>query len=297
MICVNSFKIALLFIVLSICYSQDSFSQGLSYKDATLPAETRVADLLSRMTLQEKISQMSMLSLKSLKADGNGLVTKESLEQLFKGESIGCLASPTISVEEIAKISEAADYYLRAKTRLGIPAIQVAECLHGFLAFGATIFPQAIAQGSTWNPDLIKEMGKIIAIEAVSSGVDQALSPLFDLARDPRYGRVEECFGEDPFHVAEMGKAFVTGMQGDPEITKYYIPDNHLMCTAKHFVGYSTPVAGINLGPCETGPRGLRNLHLYPFEKAIREANVYSELTSFCTYNGIFSVQKNVLDI
>ena len=230
---------------------------------------------------------MSMLSLKTLKTDENGLVTKVSLEQLFKGESIGCLASPQMSIEDIAKFSEAADYYLRTKTRLGIPAIQIAECLHGFLAFGATIFPQAIAQGSTWNPDLIKKMGKIIAMEAVSSGVDQALSPLFDLARDPRYGRVEECFGEDPFHVAEMGKAFITGMQGDPEITKYYIPDNHLMCTAKHFVGYSTPVAGINLGPCEIGPRSLRNLHLYPFEKAIKEANVYSVMPSYNEVDGI----------
>ena len=287
MIRVKSFLTALLFIILTICSSRDSFSQGLSYKDATLPVEVRAADLLSRMTLEEKIAQMSMLSLKSLKADGNGLVTKESLEQLFKGGSIGCLESPFIRFEDIAKFSEAADYYMRTKTRLGIPAIQVAECLHGFLAFGATIFPQAIAQGSTWNPDLIKKMGKIIAMEAVSSGVDQALSPLFDLARDPRYGRVEECFGEDPYHVAEMGKAFVTGMQGDPEITKYYIPDNHLMCTAKHFVGYSMPVAGINLGPCETGPRGLRNLHLYPFEKAIREANVYSVMPSYNELDGI----------
>ena len=159
--------------------------------------------------------------------------------------------------------------------------------MHGQLAFGATIFPQAIAQGSTWNPELIRKMGEVIAKEATASGVDQALSPLFDLARDPRYGRVEECFGEDPFHVAEMGKAFVIGMQGPPEITKDHIPDNHLMCTAKHFVAYSTPIAGINIGPNEVGERSLRDLHLYPFKKVVQEANIYSVMPSYNEVNGI----------
>ena len=183
--------------------------------------------------------------------------------------------------------SEAADKYLRESTRLGIPAIQIAECLHGQLAFGATIFPQAIAQGSTWNPDLIGKMGKTIAKEASAGGVDQALSPLFDLARDPRYGRVEECYGEDPYHVAEMGKAFVIGMQGDPSITKDSIPEGHLMCTAKHFVAYSTPIAGINLGPNEVGERSLREFHLYPFKKVVQDANIYSVMPSYNELNGI----------
>ena len=130
-------------------------------------------------------------------------------------------------------------------------------------------------------------MGEVIAAEASLSGVDQALSPLFDLARDPRYGRVEECFGEDPYHVAEMGKAFVIGMQGSPEITKDRIPDNHLMCTAKHFVAYSTPVAGINLGPNEVGERTLRDMHLYPFKKVVQDANIYSVMPSYNEVNGI----------
>ncbi|HAZ03738.1 MAG: hypothetical protein A2W90_16855 [Bacteroidetes bacterium GWF2_42_66] len=279
-------KTIVLYTTISIGLSQNLYGQVVSYKDAGLPVETRANDLLSRMTLAEKIAQMSMFSLKKLETDKNGLVTGESLEQLFKGESIGCLESPRIRVEDIAKLSEAADSYLRTKTRLGIPAIQIAECLHGYMAFGATIFPQAIAQGSTWNPDLIQKMGETIAMEASLSGVDQALSPLFDLARDPRYGRVEECFGEDPFHVAEMGKAFVIGMQGDPGITKNNIPDNHLMCTAKHFAG-STPTAGINLGPIEVGPRNLRDLYLYPFEKAIKEANIYSVMPSYNEIDGI----------
>ena len=283
----NSKKLLLIFTLVLFSFSGIIAQENILYKNAELSVKLRVADLLSRMTLEEKISQMSMLSLSKLKTDKNGVVTDKSLKALFKGQSSGCLESPFISVEEIAKYSEAADKYLRENTRLGIPAIQIAECLHGQLAFGATIFPQAIAQGSTWNTDLIKEMGETIAKEATLSGVDQALSPLFDLARDPRYGRVEECFGEDPYHVSEMGKAFVIGMQGPPEITKNYIPENHLMCTAKHFVAYSTPIAGINLGPNEVGERSLRDLHLYPFKKVVQEANIYSVMPSYNEVNGI----------
>ena len=280
-------KSLLTFTIILFSLSGINAQENFPYKNAELSVQQRVSDLLSRMTLDEKISQMSMLSLRKLKTDNNGNVTKKSLKRLFDGQSTGCLESPFIGVEEIAKYSEAADKYLRENTRLGIPAIQIAECLHGQLAFGATIFPQAIAQGSTWNPELIRKMGEVIAKEATSSGVDQALSPLFDLARDPRYGRVEECFGEDPFHVAEMGKAFVIGMQGSPEITKDHIPDNHLMCTAKHFVAYSTPIAGINIGPNEVGERNLRDLHLYPFKKVVQEANIYSVMPSYNEVNGI----------
>ncbi len=263
------------------------FCQEVLYRNPGLPVELRVSDLLNRMTLDEKIAQMTMLSLRKLEFDENGEITEESLKKLFKGESIGCLESPRIHVEDIAKLSEAADSYLREETRLGIPPIQIAECLHGYLAFGATIFPQAIGLGSTWNPELIRKMGETIATEASLTGVDQALAPLFDLARDPRYGRVEECYSEDPYLVAEMGKAYVVGMQGEPELTQKNIPENHLICTAKHFVAYSTPFAGINLGPVEVGERELRSLHLYPFEKAIKEGNVYSVMPSYNEVNGI----------
>ncbi len=282
----RAFPIILFLTFFTLCYSQNK-KAILPYKDSTLAISTRVNDLLSRMTLEEKISQMNMLSLGKLKLDKNNKVSSQLLENLFRGKSIGCLESPFIGVDEISKFSEAADNYLRNNTRLGIPAIQIAECLHGQLAFGATIFPQAIAQGSTWNPDIIQKMSALISKEASLSGVDQALSPLFDLARDPRYGRVEECFGEDPFLVAEMGKAFVIGMQGTPSTTKHKLSDNKLICTAKHFVAYSTPVAGINLGPNNISPRDLRDLHLYPFKKAIQEANVYAIMPAYNEVNGI----------
>jgi len=271
------------FIVISGCSSK----QDLHYMNANIGVEERVNDLITRMTLEEKVAQMNMAQLSKIKLDDNGNIIKASLDSLFKGQSIGCLESPFVGVDQISLLSEAADKYLRENTRLGIPALQIAECLHGQLAFGATIFPQAIAQGSTWNPDLIQRMAGIIAEEASLSGVDQALSPLFDLARDPRYGRVEECYGEDPFHVAKMGIAFVTGMQGDPSITKDSIPEHKLVCTAKHFVGYSTPLGGINLGPVNIGPRELRSLHLYPFKKVVEEANVYSIMPAYNEIDGI----------
>ena len=257
------------------------------YENPALTVDERVFDLLSRMTLDEKIDQLSMKSLNALKLEDNGEVSEESLERLFKGNSIGCLESPFVEHEKVAKFSEAADKYLRGRTRLGIPAIQIAECLHGQMALGATIFPQAIGQGSTWNPELVHRMAEIIAIEATLAGVDQALSPLFDLGRDPRYGRIEECYGEDAYLVSQMGVAFVTGMQGDPEVTKTKIPDNHLMCTAKHFVGTGVPQGGIFIAPTAIGERELRSLHFKPFEDAVKKANVYSIMPGYHEVDGV----------
>lgn len=268
-------------------FSGTLVAQQYSYKDSCLPVEERVQDLLSRMTLEEKIGQLNMKSLKALHLDDKGRVTDSSLVKVFAGQSIGCLESPFVEHDKVATYSEAADHYLRTKTRLGIPAIQIAECLHGQMALGTTIFPQAIGLGCTWNPSLIKQMASTIAEEASLSGVDQALSPLFDLARDPRYGRVEECYGEDPYLVKEMGVAFVTGMQGEPEVTRTQIPIGKLACTAKHFVAYSVPEAGINLAPSLVGERNLRELHFYPFEAVVKRANIYSLMPGYHEVDGV----------
>lgn len=268
-------------------YGGTLMAQEYPYKDSRLPVEERVQDLLSRMTMEEKIGQLSMKSLKALELDNNNRVTDSSLVNLFAGESIGCLESPFVEHDKVAIYSEVADHYFRTKTRLGIPAIQIAECLHGQMALGTTIFPQAIGLGCTWNPALIKQMASVIAEEASLSGVDQALSPLFDLARDPRYGRVEECYGEDPYLVKEMGVAYVTGMQGEPEVTRSHIPAGKLACTAKHFVAYSVPEAGINLAPSLVGERTLRELHFYPFEAVVRDANVYSVMPGYHEVDGV----------
>ena len=270
-----------------LCFCAWANETVYPYQNPHLPIAARVNDLLGRMTLEEKVAQLNMKSLNALRVDEKGEVTDESLEELFEGESIGCLESPFVEHGKVAAYSEAADRYLRTKTRLGIPAIQVAECLHGQMALGATIFPQAIGLGSTWNPRLIKQMASVIAQEASLSGVDQALAPLFDLARDPRFGRVEECYGEDPYLVKQMGIAFVTGMQGEAEDSQKGIAPGKLACTGKHFVAYSVPEAGINLAPSLVGERTLRELHLYPFEGAVKEANLYSLMPGYHEVDGI----------
>lgn len=257
----------------TVCLSVAVASHAQTYKDPNASIDERVEDLLGRMTLEEKIAQMNM----------NGM---GEYRQLPHGA--GVVESPFISVQEIARMSSETKRYAREHTRLGIPPIQIGECLHGQLAMGATIFPQAIAQGSTWNPALVERMASVIALEASASGVDQALSPLFDLAREPRYGRTEECYGEDPYLVARMGVAFVEGMQGKAEYTRVHgIAPGKLMCTAKHFAGYSVPAGGINLAPSSLGEREMRTLHLYPFEKVVKEANVCAVMPSYNEVDGM----------
>ena len=195
---------------------------GQPYRDPAFSAEKRVEDLMSRMTLEEKVAQLGMIEAGSYQDDPNGY---------------GVCECPKIDVADVLKSSYDVMKYARENTRLGIPPIMTAECLHGLLAYGTTIFPQSIAQGSTWNPDLIEQMAAMIASESSTAGVDQALSPLFDLARDPRYGRMEECYSEDPYLTGEMGAAFIRGMQGDPAQTRYHLAFDKVMCTAKHFVG------------------------------------------------------------
>ncbi|MEN0052641.1 MAG: glycoside hydrolase family 3 N-terminal domain-containing protein [Mucilaginibacter sp.] len=245
---------------------------GQTYKDPKAPVQKRVADLLKRMTLEEKVGQMSMSSL---------------TDALHSKIAYGVLESPFTNVKDVALKSAAAKKYSREQTRLGIPPIQIGECLHGQLAAGATTFPQAIAQGSTWNPALIEQMGKAIAYEASTSGVDEALSPLFDLIRDARYGRVEECFAEDPYLVGQLGSAFVRGMQGDPAQTRNAFAFDKVMCTGKHFAAYSKPIAGINLAPTEIGERELRSMFLAPFRDAVQDANIAAIMPSYNEIDGI----------
>jgi beta-glucosidase len=269
---INTMKIKYLLLSFSILGSCCGIANAQFYKDPKAPVEQRVADLLKRMTLEEKVAQMSMSSL------------RESMKGAI---AVGVVESPFITTREVAMQSIAAKRYAMEHTRLGIPPIQIGECLHGQLAAGATIFPQTIGQGSTWNPELIEQMGKVIAYEASSSGVDQALSPLFDLIRDPRYGRVEECFSEDPYLGGQMGTAFVRGMQGDPAQTINGIGPDKVMCTAKHFAAYSKPMAGINLAPAEIGERELRSMFLPPFRDAVQKANIYAVMPSYNEIDGI----------
>jgi beta-glucosidase len=251
--------------------------------------EQRIEKLLSGMSLEEKVLQLTMKDLGALEYDETGDISEESLNKVFEGKSCGVLQCPfaNTSHEDIARRISAAQNYLKHKTSSGIPAIPVTEGLHGLLVENSTVFPQAISLGSSWNPQLIEKMGQVIAAESTACGIKQLLSPVFDVIRDARWGRVEECYSEDSYLTTELSSAFVVGAQGDPMQTRDKIDADHVACTAKHFVGYSQPQRGINLGPITMGERELRSTFFEPFTKAVKESNIYSVMPSYSEIDGI----------
>lgn len=171
-----------------------------------------------------------------------------------------------------------------ANSRLGIPTMYHGECLHGLRLKGATSFPQAIALGSTWNPELIRQVASGIAQEARDAGISHCYSPVLDVARDPRYGRIEECYGEDPYLVGKMGTAFIQGLQGTGEER---FDKNHIIATAKHFAGYSEPQQGLNGAYVDISKRTLYEIFLPPFEEAVKLAQVGSIMPGHQDLEGV----------
>jgi len=269
-------------LVLLFPFMCSAFSQQIdySYRDASLAVQQRVEVLLSQMSLEEKVGQLRQCNLSS--EVENGEFKPGAFERIFGDRGTGTLESPFFYTEDIARLYNQAQHYLVEKSRLGIPGLLIAECLHGHLAVGSTVFPQAIALGSTWNPSLIEQMASAIALEASSVGVRQALSPVLDLAKDQRFGRVEECYGEDPYLVSRMGVAYINGMQNGNKREA-----DRVMCMAKHFAAYPVPNGGINLGPALIGERELRTLHLPPFKAAVTEADVNAIMPSYNELDGI----------
>lgn len=234
------------------------------YRDPAQPVEARVRDLLSRMTLEEKVGQM---------AQGSG-----GLVFAPWGDPAGKAAAEIRAAQERA----------RASSRLGIPTLVGCEALHGLLLHGCTIYPQSLALAATWDPAEIKEMASEIAQEASAEGVTQVLAPVLDLGRDPRYGRTEETYGECPTLASAMAVAYITGAQGAD--AQRGLAADKVYCMAKHFAGYSVPANGINIAPVLIGPREMLTLHLLPFEAAVRQARVMAVLPS---YNAVDSVPSH----
>lgn len=260
--------------------TQATRSEVVAYRDARLPIEQRVDDLLGRMTLDEKIAQLGSLWVYEIAgeeglnqewaqarmAHGLGQVTR-----LAGGSSLGPL--------ETAHLANAIQRFLVEETRLGIPALIHDECCSGFLANGATNFPQIIGAASTWEPELVEAMTQIIRRQMRAVGVHHGLAPVLDIARDPRWGRTEETFGEDPYLTAHMGAAYIRGLQGEDWT-------DGVMATAKHFVGYSASDGGLNWAPARILPRELREVHLLPFEVAVRVAQVASIMPAYHEMDG-----------
>ena len=246
-----------------------SFAQQLpavAYKNPTLPVETRVADLLSRMTLEEKVGQLLCpLGWEMYEIKGNDVLPSDKFKQLIKDRNAGMLwatyrADPWtkktlatgLNPALAAKAGNALQRYVMENTRLGIPMFLAEEAPHGHMAIGTTVFPTGIGMAATWSPELVKEVGQVIAKEIRSQGGHISYGPVLDLTRDPRWSRVEETFGEDPVLSGTLGAAMVDGL-----INGNISRKNSTIATLKHFLAYAVPEGGQNGNQALVGMREL----------------------------------------
>ena len=266
------------------------------YKQATQPIEARVADLISRMTVEEKVGQLICpLGWEMYTKTGKNSVEPSALfKQKMNEVPIGSFwavlrADPWtqktletgLNPELSAKAINALQRYAVEQTRLGIPILFAEECPHGHMAIGTTVFPTSLTAASTWNPSLLYDMGSAIGLEAAAQGSNIGYGPVLDVAREPRWSRMEETFGEDPWLTSVLGTAVVRGMQGDDSADK-----QHVICTLKHLAAYGVPEGGHNGGPVYAGERLLRSQLLLPFEKAVK-AGAGTVMTSYNSIDGI----------
>lgn len=249
------------------------------YRNREAALEERLDDLMSRMTLEEKILQTDQFfTFDFCDKTAKGRVTKvrwEDMKSSMHGMSVGSVqlrgCTPAVT-NEIQR-------YAVEETRLGIPFLFSEEALHGFFDEKATCFPQQIGLAGTFEPELGRKMGSSIAAEARAHGVCETFSPVMDLTRDPRYGRTEESFGEDTYLCGEFAREIVKGMQGD-DLKR---PDK-VAAEPKHYVGYGTPVGGLNCAASAMGRHDVFTWALPVFEQAIKEGGAWNAM---CSYNSI----------
>ncbi|RMH59144.1 MAG: beta-glucosidase [Bacteroidetes bacterium] len=261
------------------------------YRDARQPAEARVQDLLARMTLEEKAAQMQCVwnEKATTLVDADGRFDPDKARAAFAdGHGLGQVGRPSdagggLGARRQAELTNAIQRFFLEHSRLGIPVIFHEECLHGQAAPEGTSFPQPIALGATFDPDLVEALYAMTAREARARGAHQALTPVVDVARDPRWGRVEETFGEDPYLVARLGVAAVRGFQGDGS----FRDKTRLIATLKHFAAHGQPEGGMNCGPVNVSERELREVFLMPFKRAIQEAGAISVMASYNEIDGV----------
>lgn len=250
------------------------------YRDATAPIEERVANLLDLMTLEEKIAQLGSAWVFEV-VDGTRLSPTDAERLLSRG--IGHITrvsgASSLRPSEAAEVANQIQRYLVEESRLGIPAIIHEEVCSGLMARDATVFPQAIGVASTWDPDLAEEMATAIRTEMLAVGARQGLAPVLDICRDPRWGRTEETFGEDPHLVAVMGAAFVRGLQGSDL-------SSGVVATAKHLVGYGASEGGLNWAPAHIPARELHDVYLHPFRAAVA-AGLRSVMPAYQELDGV----------
>lgn len=272
------------------------------YKDARAPIPARVEDLLKRMTLDEKVAQiitlwatkrdiMDELTFNPAKAstaypNGFGQIARPSDRRGATPGGIGPEGgtgarwrTPRATVEFVNAVQR----WAIEKTRLGIPVLFHEEALHGYMATDATMFPQAIALASSFDAGLMRDVSSVIAREVRARGVHLALSPVVDIVRDPRWGRIEETFGEDPYLVSELGVAAVEGLQGSGET----LAPGKVFATLKHMTGHGQPESGINVAPAQVAERTLRENFFPPFEEVVRRTRAGAVMPSYNEIDGV----------
>lgn len=272
-------------------YASQPRSLGFPYQNASLPVETRVNDLLARMTLEEKIMQLDMFWGKEI-TDMKGAheateYSEDSVVKYLGKTGIGSVHDfYPVKAELANKIQE----YAMKKTRLGIPVLFIEEGLHGYEKFGSTSFPTPIAMSTAWDPALVNKIGHAIATESRAHGIGMILGPVLCLPRDPRWGRVEETYGEDPYLDAANGVAIIKGMQG----SSLSQPDA-VIAEPKHFAVHGIPEAGSNTSPVNIGEREARSSFLYVFEKAVKDGGAMGMMAAYSEIDGIPCVDNKWL--
>jgi beta-glucosidase-like glycosyl hydrolase len=268
-----------------------------TYRDLSASIDARVEDLLGRMTLDEKVAQLRTIWDEKTKLfDAAGKFDPPKAKQVFP-DGFGGFTRPTDwagsatpadrragrPVRDIVALVNAIQHWAIEDTRLGIPVLFHEEALHGYMSRDATSFPQPIAQASTWDPELVERIDAVVGREVRARGVLQVLSPVVDIVRDPRWGRTEETFGEDPYLVSRMSVAAVRGYQG----TALPLAKDRVFATLKHMTGHGWPENGINVGPANIGERTLRTEFFPPFLAAIRQANAQLVMASYNEIDGV----------
>jgi beta-glucosidase len=255
--------------------------RGAPYRDPELPVNERVKDLLARMTLEEKVAQLGSAWVFELARDDVvdddrfAVVCRHGLGQITR-----IAGASTLTADRAAGLANELQRRLVEGTRLGIPAIVHEEICSGVMARGSTVYPQAIGVASTFEPELNAAIADAVRVQMRSAGAHQGLSPVLDVARDPRWGRTEETYGEDPYLVARMGTAFVQGLQGSD------LADG-VVATAKHFVGHGASEGGMNWAPVHLPERELREVFLHPFEAAVRVGGLRSVMNAYHELDGV----------
>jgi beta-glucosidase len=268
-----------------------SATQTAPYRNAALPAAKRVKDLLARMTLEEKAAQMMCVWQRKAGTlvDAGGNFDAAKAKAAFKQRrGLGQVGRPSDAgkgkdARGMAELTNAIQKFFVENGRLGIPVIFHEECLHGHAAIGGTSFPQPIALGATFDPELVEALFTMTAAEARLRGTHQALTPVVDVAREPRWGRVEETYGEDPYLVSRMGIAAVRGFQGDAS----FGDKRRVIATLKHFAAHGQPEGGTNCAPTNVSMRVLRETFLYPFREALKLGGAISVMASYNEIDGV----------